>query len=66
MSGLRKSKTRKPIPGVDPTLFRPMRQADARERLVAAYDHDLSVTEWATGYRWNIVLTGATSTPMES
>src|SRR5438874_8924948 len=27
----------------------------ARERLVATYDHDLSVPEWSLGYRWDIV-----------
>jgi protocatechuate 3,4-dioxygenase beta subunit len=31
----------------------------ARRRLVAAYDHDLTQPEYATGYRWDIVLAGA-------
>ncbi|MFB9410414.1 protocatechuate 3,4-dioxygenase subunit beta [Dactylosporangium matsuzakiense] len=38
----------------------------ARERLVAVYDHDLNTPEWSLGYRWDIVLTGAHSTPFES
>jgi protocatechuate 3,4-dioxygenase beta subunit len=38
----------------------------ARERLVATYDHDLTQHEWATGYRWDIVLTGSHRTPLES
>jgi protocatechuate 3,4-dioxygenase beta subunit len=38
----------------------------ARERLVASYDHDLTQHEWATGYRWDIVLTGSHRTPLES
>ena len=37
----------------------------ARERLVASYDHDVTTPEWATGYRWDIVLTGGRRTPME-
>jgi protocatechuate 3,4-dioxygenase beta subunit len=31
----------------------------ARQRLVATYDHDVTTHEWATGYRWDIVLTGS-------
>jgi protocatechuate 3,4-dioxygenase beta subunit len=38
----------------------------ARDRLVAAYDHDVTAHEWATGYRWDIVLTGGARTPMEA
>ncbi|KUL46078.1 protocatechuate 3,4-dioxygenase [Streptomyces sp. NRRL F-4489] len=34
----------------------------ARARLVAAYDHDLSVPEWSLGYRWDIVLDGPAAT----
>ncbi|MFJ9467772.1 protocatechuate 3,4-dioxygenase subunit beta [Streptomyces caniferus] len=37
----------------------------ARARLVAAYDHDLSVPEWSLGYRWDIVLDGPTATRTE-
>ncbi|MGW0995734.1 protocatechuate 3,4-dioxygenase subunit beta [Streptomyces sp. NPDC002523] len=37
----------------------------ARARLVAAYDHDLSVPEWSLGYRWDIVLDGPTATWIE-
>ena len=32
------------------------------DRLVAAYDHDVTQHEWATGYRWDIVLTGSQKT----
>jgi protocatechuate 3,4-dioxygenase beta subunit len=38
----------------------------ARQRLVATYDHDVTQHEWATGYRWDIVLTGSHRTPLES
>ncbi|GAA4196038.1 protocatechuate 3,4-dioxygenase subunit beta [Streptosporangium oxazolinicum] len=34
----------------------------ARRRLVAAYEHDLSVPEWSLGYRWDIVLDGPAAT----
>ncbi|GAA2107414.1 protocatechuate 3,4-dioxygenase subunit beta [Streptomyces synnematoformans] len=34
----------------------------ARQRLVAAYDHELSTPEWALGYRWDIVLDGPAAT----
>jgi protocatechuate 3,4-dioxygenase, beta subunit len=38
---------------------------EARQRLVAAYDHDLSVPEWSLGYRWDIVLDGPLATLFE-
>jgi protocatechuate 3,4-dioxygenase, beta subunit len=37
----------------------------ARDRLVAAYEHDLSVPEWSLGYRWDIVLDGPAATWIE-
>ncbi|MEO3848443.1 protocatechuate 3,4-dioxygenase subunit beta [Streptomyces sp. B8F3] len=37
----------------------------ARERLVAAYDHELSTPEWSLGYRWDIVLDGPAATWIE-
>jgi protocatechuate 3,4-dioxygenase beta subunit len=37
----------------------------ARERLVSAYDHGLSVPEWSLGYRWDIVLDGPAATLFE-
>jgi protocatechuate 3,4-dioxygenase beta subunit len=39
--------------------------AAARPRLVSAYDHALTVPEWALGYRWDIVLRGPAATPFE-
>ncbi len=38
----------------------------ARQRLVAAYDHGLSVPEWSLGYRWDIVLDGPAATWTET
>ncbi len=40
--------------------------SQARERLVAHYDPDLSEAEWALGYRFDIVLRGREATPMET
>lgn len=37
----------------------------ARGRMVAAYDHDVSEENWATGYRWDIVVRGHLATPRE-
>ncbi|MBW3640502.1 MAG: protocatechuate 3,4-dioxygenase subunit beta [Actinobacteria bacterium] len=37
----------------------------ARRRLVSRYDHDVTEPEWALGYRFDIVLRGATATPFE-
>jgi protocatechuate 3,4-dioxygenase beta subunit len=31
----------------------------ARQRLTATYDHEITQPEYATGYRWDIVLSGA-------
>jgi len=38
----------------------------ARKRLIAAYDHNVTEPEWALGYRWNIVLRGPRATSFES
>lgn len=38
----------------------------ARERLIAAYDPQLSEAEWALGYRFDIVLRGREATPLEN
>ena len=53
-----------PLLDLDP-VYQSITDPSARERLVASYDHDLSQPEWSTGYRWNIVLTGAHRTPAE-
>jgi protocatechuate 3,4-dioxygenase beta subunit len=37
----------------------------ARERLVSRLDLDVTVPEWAVGYRWDIVLAGGGATPFE-
>jgi protocatechuate 3,4-dioxygenase, beta subunit len=39
--------------------------AEAGRCLIASYDHDLTEPEWALGWRWDIVLGGASATPFE-
>lgn len=54
-----------PLFALDPIL-QSITDARARDRLVALYDHDVTEHEWLMGYRWDIVLTGSHSTPMET
>jgi len=37
----------------------------ARERLIAAYAHDVTEEQWALGYRWDIVVRGVHATSFE-
>lgn len=53
-----------PLFALDP-IYQSITDHKARERLVAQYDHDVTSHEWATGYRWNIVLTGSAPTPFD-
>ena len=53
-----------PLLPLDP-IYQSIQDPQARERLVATYDHDISRHEWATGYRWDIVLTGSKRTLTE-
>ena len=39
--------------------------AHARPRLIASYDHEVTVPSWALGYRFDIVLRGPSRTPAE-
>ena len=52
---------------LDPTFHGFGRAATdaARQRLIAAYAHDVTQPEWALGWRWDIVLGGAVATPFE-
>ncbi|WP_371476569.1 protocatechuate 3,4-dioxygenase subunit beta [Kitasatospora sp. NBC_00315] len=50
-----------PLFPYDPIL-QSVTDPDARARLVAAYDHDLSTPEWSLGYRWDVVLDGPAAT----
>jgi len=51
-----------PLFALDP-IYQSVVDPDARARLVATYDHELTQPEWCTGYRWDIVLTGSHRTP---
>jgi len=53
-----------PLFAYDPIL-QSVTDPAARNRLVAAYEHDLSVPEWSLGYRWDIVLDGPAATWIE-
>ena len=54
-----------PLFALDP-IAQSITDPQARQRLVATYDHDLSEPEWLLGYRWDVVLTGAHRTPVEA
>jgi protocatechuate 3,4-dioxygenase beta subunit len=53
-----------PLFAYDP-IFNSVRDPEARERMVSAFDMDATVPEWALGYRFDIVLRGRESTPFE-
>jgi len=46
-------------------IFNAVPTDDARRRLIARYDHEITQAEWALGWRWDIVLAGADATPFE-
>jgi protocatechuate 3,4-dioxygenase beta subunit len=54
-----------PLIPLDPVV-QSIRDPRARDRLVAAYDHDVSTPGRNTGYRWDVVLTGSHATPTEA
>jgi protocatechuate 3,4-dioxygenase beta subunit len=53
-----------PLFPFDP-IYNSIADRDARERLIAAYDHGLTSPAWALGYHWDIVLGGAKATWVE-
>lgn len=53
-----------PLHGLDPILSAVPEAA--RGRLIAAYAHDVTQSEWALGWRWNIVLGGDAATPFDA
>jgi len=50
-----------PLFALDP-IYQTIVDQQARDRLVATYDHTVTQHEWCTGYRWDIVLTGSQRT----
>ena len=57
--------TGKPIAGATVRAWVVEPSVVYRQRLISAYDHTATEPEWALGYRWDIVLTGAEATPFE-
>lgn len=52
-----------PLHALDPILSSV--PTAGRQRLIAAYDHDVTEQEWALGFRFDIVVRGAAATPLE-
>jgi protocatechuate 3,4-dioxygenase beta subunit len=50
---------------LDP-IYQSIVDQDARDRLVATYNHELTSPEWSLGYNWDIVLTGSKRTWTEN
>ena len=46
-------------------IFNSIPDERARERLISRLDLELTLPEWALGYRWDIVLGGREATPIE-
>jgi protocatechuate 3,4-dioxygenase beta subunit len=46
-------------------IYNGVRDERARKRMISTYDHAVTVPEWATGYRFDIVLGGADATPLK-
>lgn len=53
-----------PLFALDP-IYNTIRDQKARDALIAAYDHDLTVPEFSMGYRWDIVVDGPDATWFE-
>lgn len=54
-----------PLFGQDP-IFNSIRDPRARDRLISAFDLEATVSDWAIGYRFDVVLGGPRATPMET
>lgn len=53
-----------PLLPLDP-IYNSIPDASARTRLISTYDHDVSMPEWALGFRFDIVVCGPRQTPFE-
>ena len=53
-----------PLLPLDP-IFNAVPDARARERMIAAFDLQITQPQWALGYRFDIVLRGDAATPFE-
>ena len=53
-----------PLLALDP-IFNAIPTEPTRQRLIAAYAHEITQPEWALGWCWDIVLGGSGATPFE-
>jgi protocatechuate 3,4-dioxygenase, beta subunit len=53
-----------PLHEMDP-IFNSVPDEDARRRLIARYEHDVTQPEWALGFRFDITVQGPEATPFE-
>jgi protocatechuate 3,4-dioxygenase, beta subunit len=53
-----------PLFPFDP-IYNSVRDEQARKRMIASFELELTVPNWAHGYRWDIVLGGRYGTPLE-
>jgi protocatechuate 3,4-dioxygenase beta subunit len=53
-----------PLLSLDP-IFNAVRDPNARERLLSAFDLETTEPEWSLGYRFDVVLGGPAPTPLE-
>jgi protocatechuate 3,4-dioxygenase beta subunit len=53
-----------PLHELDP-IFNSIPDEDARKRLIAHYEHDVTQPAWALGYRFDITVSGSQATPFE-
>jgi len=53
-----------PLMPFDP-IFNSVPDPSSRERMVAKFDMESTVPEWALAYQWDVVLRGRNATPME-
>lgn len=53
-----------PLLPLDP-IYNSIPDGKARKQLISSYDHDLTMPEWALGYRFDIVVCGPRQTPFE-
>lgn len=51
-----------PLQPLDP-IFNSVRDPEVRQRMVSSFDLDLTIPDWALGFRWDIVLRGREATP---
>jgi len=53
-----------PLFPFDP-IYNSVRDEQARRRMICSFEIDLTVPDWAHGFRWDIVVGGRYGTPME-